>query len=41
MRTEIKNTAEDQKIYRVKDREGNFLSLGIVQDDMIKLYKHF
>ena len=41
MRTEIKNTAEDKKIYRVKDREGNFLSLGIVQDDMIKLYKHF
>lgn len=40
-RTEIKNTAEDQKIYRVKDREGNFLSLGIVQDDMIKMYKHF
>lgn len=41
MRTEIKNTAEEQKIYRVKDREGNFLSLGIVQDDMIKMYKHF
>ena len=41
MRTEIKNAAEDQKIYRVKDRQGNFLSLGIVQDDMIKLYKHF
>lgn len=41
VRTEAKNTAEDKKIYRVKDREGNFLSLGIVQDDMIKLYKHF
>ncbi len=40
-RTEAKNSAEAQKIYRVKDREGNFLSLGIVQDDMIKLYKHF
>ena len=40
-RTEAKNTAEKQKIYRVKDREGNFLSLGIIQDDMIKLYKHF
>lgn len=41
MRTEVKNSAEEQKIYRVKDREGNFLSLGIVQDDMIKMYKHF
>ena len=40
-RTAVKNSAEDKKIYRVKDREGNFLSLGIVQDDMIKLYKHF
>ncbi len=41
MRTEIKNAAEDKKIYRVKDKEGNFLSLGIVDEDMIKLYKHF
>lgn len=40
-RTAVKDSAEDKKIYRVKDREGNFLSLGIVQDDMIKLYKHF
>ena len=40
-RTEAKNSAEAQKIYRVKDREGNFLSLGIVQDEQIKLYKHF
>ena len=41
MRTEIKNSAENKKIYRVKDKEGNFLSLGIVDEDMIKLYKHF
>ena len=41
MRTDARDSAEDQKIYRVKDREGNFLSLGIVQDDSIKLYKHF
>lgn len=40
-RTEIKNSAQDKKIYRVKDRQGAFLSLGIVQDDMIKMYKHF
>lgn len=40
-RTEAKSSAEAQKIYRVKDREGNFLSLGIVQDEQIKLYKHF
>lgn len=40
-RTELKNRAEDKKIYRVKDRQGAFLSLGIVQDDMIKMYKHF
>jgi tRNA pseudouridine55 synthase len=40
-RTEAKNSAEDKKIYRVKDKAGSFLSLGIVQDDMIKMYKHF
>ena len=40
-RTEIKDAAGDKKIYRVKDREGNFLSLGIVSEDMIKMYKHF
>ena len=40
-RTEAKNTAADKKIYRLKDRQGVFLSLGIVDDDMIKLYKHF
>ena len=41
VRTEAKNTAEDKKIYRVKDKAGAFLSLGIVDDNMIKLYKHF
>lgn len=40
-RTEVKNTAKAQMIYRVKDREGNFLSLGVVEDEQIKLYKHF
>lgn len=40
-RTEAKNSAEENAIYRVKDREGNFLSLGIVQDEQIKLYKYF
>lgn len=40
-RTALKNCAEDKKILRVKDREGNFLSLGIVRDNMIKMYKHF
>lgn len=40
-RTQIKNTAEQQSIYRVKDKECNFLSLGIVSGDEIKLYKHF
>ncbi len=40
-RTEAKHSAVEQNIYRVKDREGNFLSLGIVSEDMIKMYKHF
>lgn len=41
IRTQLRDTAEDKKIYRVKDREGNFLSLGIVDGDVLKLYKHF
>lgn len=40
-RTQLRDNAEDKKIYRVKDREGNFLSLGIVDGDILKLYKHF
>ena len=40
-RTEARYTAADKQKYRVKDKDGNFLSLGIVQDDMIKIYKHF
>ena len=40
-RTELRGHAEDKRIFRVKDREGNFLSLGIVQENMIKMYKHF
>lgn len=40
-RTELKHTAEDKKIYRVKDRHGAFLSLGIVDGEILKLYKHF
>ena len=41
IRTELRNGTEDKKIYRVKDRQGNFLSLGIVDGDSLKLYKHF
>ena len=43
-RTELRarpKGSADKKIYRVKDRQGAFLSLGIVEDDMIKMYKHF
>ena len=41
VRTELRNGVEDKKIFRVKDKQGNFLSLGIVDGDMIKMYKHF
>lgn len=41
IRTPLRDHAEDKKIYRVKDREGTFLSLGIVDGDSLKLYKHF
>jgi len=41
VRTELRNGTEDKKIYRVKNRQGDFLSLGIVEGDLIKLYKHF
>ena len=40
-RTELKDAAVDKKIYRVKDRQGAFLSLGIVDGDVLKMYKHF
>ena len=40
-RTALKNSAVDKKIYRVKDKQGSFLSLGIVDGDSLKLYKHF
>lgn len=40
-RTAIKNTAEEKKIYRVKDKAGAFLSLGIVDGEQLKIYKHF
>ena len=40
-RTSLKNSAVDKKIYRVKDKQGSFLSLGIVDGDSLKLYKHF
>lgn len=40
-RTALRGSAQEQKIYRVKDQHGAFLSLGIVQDDRIKMYKHF
>ncbi len=41
IRTELRNSAADKKIYRVKDRQGAFLSLGIVDGEVLKLYKHF
>ena len=41
VRTELRNGTEDKKIYRMKNRQGDFLSLGIVEGDLIKLYKHF
>lgn len=40
-RTALRGSAGEQKIYRVKDGAGRFLSLGIVEEDMVKLYKHF
>lgn len=40
-RTALKGAAGDKEVYRVKDGDGRFLSLGIVEDDMIKMYKHF
>lgn len=41
VRTPLRDCAEDKKILRVKDREGTFLSLGIIDGDSLKLYKHF
>lgn len=40
-RTELRSGVEDKKIFRVKDRQGAFLSLGIVDGESLKLYKHF
>ena len=37
----VDTCAVDKKIYRVKDPQGGFISLGIVENDMIKMYKHF
>lgn len=41
VRTPLRDYAGDKKIYRVKDRQGAFLSLGIIDGDSLKLYKHF
>ena len=41
IRTPLRDRAEDKKIFRVKDRQGAFLSLGIIDGDSLKLYKHF
>ena len=41
VRTELRNGVEDKKIFRVKDRQGAFLSLGIVDGELLKIYKHF
>jgi len=42
-RTALKSGTEDKKIYRLKDGQGHFLSLGITDLDSgtIKMYKHF
>lgn len=40
-RTALRSCAEDKKILRVKDREGRFLSLGVVDGGEVRLYKHF
>lgn len=41
VRTPLRDYAGDKKIFRVKDRQGAFLSLGIIDGDILKLYKHF
>ena len=41
VRTPLRDCAEDKKILRVKDRQGAFLSLGIIDGDILKMYKHF
>ena len=40
-RTELRSNTEDKKKYRVKDRQGCFLSLGITDGESLKMYKHF
>lgn len=40
-RTELRSGVGDKKIFRVKDRQGAFLSLGIVDGELLKMYKHF
>ena len=40
-RTFLRGCAEDHQIYRIKDSESRFLSLGIVDNNEIKMYKHF
>lgn len=43
-RTELrKSSVENKKIFRIKDKEKNFISLGITDTEkgVIKLYKHF
>ncbi|MEE3491818.1 tRNA pseudouridine(55) synthase TruB [Ruminococcus sp.] len=41
VRTPLRDYAGDKRIFRVKDRQGAFLSLGIIDGDSLKLYKHF
>ena len=40
-RTSLRGGSTDGTIYRVKDREGHFLSLGVTAGEELKLYKHF
>lgn len=40
-RTALRGGAVDKTVYRVKDGDGRFLSLGVVDQNEIKMYKHF
>ncbi len=40
-RTSLRGGAQDGTVYRVKDKEGHFLSLGVTDGESLKMYKHF
>ena len=41
VRTALREGAEDGKVYRVKDKNGAFLSLGVTDGAQLRMYKHF